>query len=372
MVSLSVHGYTRKEVMDILHAPSGSRYVKFRYDLLNRSDVKIGELSTQPGNQISFNSEAEIKRTAGFVIRQNEANDIDWLNDRIRPVFMLRMKDRGFAEWPLGVFLLSSPRRKEEGKIINRDVEAYDPSVILVEDKFDTRKRIAAGTKYVSAVTEILNGAGIEKVNILDHPGVLGIDKEFEIGTPKIKAVNQLLSEINYTSIWVDENGYFNGRPYVIPSEREVEYEYRNNNSSVLFNGASEELDLFNVPNKWVVIASNPERTELVSRYVNDLPTSKTSTISRKRSIVDVRKVNDILDQPTLDSYTKRIAYESSWVVEKFGFETLAMPHHGFNDCLYCEYSDLGISAKYIETSWSMELIHGGRMAHNARRVIFI
>jgi hypothetical protein len=370
MLSLSVNGYTQDEVIKQLHAQSGSQGIKFRYDLLNENDVKIGELAALPGNRIKFNSEAEIKRTGSFSIK--ETNDIDWLNDRIRPVYCLRMPDGNYAEWPLGVFLISSPRRQEENRIIRRDIEAYDPSLILVEDKFTTRYIIKAGNQYVAEITTILNDAGIQKVNITDLAAALAIDKEFEIGTPKIKAINQLLSEINYTPIWVDANGYFNAKPYVLPSNREADYTYRNDKLSVIYNQAIEEVDLFSVPNSWVVVASTPERAEIVSRYINDLPTSPTSTYNRKRTIVDYRRINDIYDQTTLDDFTKRLAYESSWVYGQFIFDTLSMPHHSFEDCLFCEYTDLGIAAKYVEKSWDMDLSVGGKMTHSARKVIFI
>lgn len=371
MLSLAVNGYSEKAVINQLHAHKGMREVKFRYDLLNKHDVKIGELTSKQGSNINFNSLAEIKRTATFSFKESELQDVDWLNDRIRPVFLLKMPG-GYAEWPLGVFLISSPVRREFNKGIYRDIEAYDSSLILLEDKFDNRYRIPSGTKYTKAITDILNGAGIWKVNITAHSGVISVDKEFEIGTSKLEAINTLLTEINYTSIWVDENNYFIARPYVLPSDREADYIYRNDELSIIHDGASEELDLFNVPNKWVRYLSNPEKATIRSVYVNDLPTSKTSTINRGRTIVDADKVDDILDQATLDEYVKRLAYESSNVYGKFIFETALMPHHSYMNMLFIEHTGIGVSAKYTETAWSMSLTAGGRMMHNTRRVIQI
>jgi hypothetical protein len=282
------------------------------------------------------------------------------------------MPDVGIAEWPLGVFLLSSPTRQDQNRAIKRAIEAYDSSLVIKEDCFDDRYRIAAGTKYTAAIVTILNGAGIWKINITDHSGTLAVDKEFEIGTTKLAAVNQLLAEINYTSIWVDENGYFVAQPYALPSGREAEYEYRNNELSIICPEASEELDLFNVPNKWVRYVSNPDKATLRSVYVNDLATSKTSTVNRERMIVDCQPVDDILDQATLDAYTLRQAYEASQVYGKFEFSTALMPHHSFLSCLFLEHTDYGIADKYIETSWSMDLSPGGQMSNSCRRVIRI
>lgn len=373
MLNLAIGGYSTTDIMNQLHAKGGGREIKFRYDLLNKYEVKIGELlATDSGNSINFNSLSDIKRTGVFNIKETEINQVDWLNDRVQPVFLLKMPDGNFIEWSLGMFLLSSPTRKDNNGGIWREVETYDGNAILKEDKFDNNYRISAGTKYVDAITTIINSAGIRKVNITDHSGVISTDKEFEIGATKLEAINQLLSEINYTSLWVDTWGYFTSKPYILPSERETEYSYVTDESSITFDGAINELDLFNVPNKWVVTMSNPEKTPLTSVYVNDLSTLKTSTTSRGRVIVDFRQVDDILDQATLDAYTKRIAYNASQIYEKVKFETALMPHHTFMDTLFIEYKDLGISSKFIETEWSIDLQAGGKMSHSVRKVINI
>lgn len=372
MINLAVNGYSAADVAAQLHGRSGSRLVRYRFDLLNRDDVEIGNVAADRGSRVSLSSLADIKRTAQFVLPDSEARDIDFLNDRLRPVFCLRMPDGGWAEWPLGVFLLSSPSRVSTGTGISRSIEAYDASLILLEDKFDVRYRIAAGTRYTDAVSNILAGAGIWKVALTAHPGSIFSDKEFEVGTSKLTAINELLTEINYSSIWVDEHGYFVARPYAIPTDREAEYAYRNDQLSIIRPGVAEELDLFAVPNKWVVVASNPEKQPIVARHTNDLITSITSTVNRGRAIVNYRQINDVLDQQTLNDYVRRIAYEASQVYGKVVFDTAAMPHHSYLDMIFVEHSDLAVSGKYTETNWTLELYAGGKMTHTARRVIHI
>ena len=352
-------------IKKILH---GSREISFRYDLLNYDEVKIGEL-TSLGGTLGLNSLAQIKRKGTFQFKENELQDVDWLNDKVRPVFILNKT----YEFPLGVFMISSPTRAISKSGIVRDVECFDTSLVLEEDKFDSRYRIIKGTNYVTAITQIINSAGIWKVNIPHIDLTIKTDREFEIGISKLEAVNNLLNEINYTSIWVDEFGNFTANPYILPNEREIEYTYRNDDMSIILpDTAVEEMDLFSVPNKWVVVATNPETDPLVSRYTNDNPLSPTSTVNRRRNIVDYREISDIANQEVLDDYVRRIAYEASNVYGKFIFETSIMPHHTYMDCIYCEHTGLGIANKYIETSWEMELKAGGKMTHNTRRVIQI
>lgn len=352
-----------KNIINMLHSNRG---ISFRYDLLNYNETKIGELTSLGGN-LGLNSLAQIKRKGKFEFKENELNDVDWLNDRVQPVFILNNQ----YEFKLGVFMISSPSRSLKSKHIYREVDCFDTSLILLEDKFDTRYRIVKDTNYITAINQIIGGAGIWKTNIPYMDVKLKTDREFEIGTSRLEAVNYLLQEINYTSIWVDELGSFTSNPYILPTDRLVEYSYKNNEMSIILSDSSvEEMDLFSVPNKFVIVASNPETESLVSRYTNDNAGSPTSTINRRRIIVDYREVDDIANQEILDEYTRRIAYEASNVYGKFVFSTAIMPHHSYMDALFCEHNDMNVKNKYIETSWEMDLKAGGKMRHSGRKVI--
>ena len=197
-----------ENIVDMLH---NNREITFRYELLNYNETRIGELTSVDGN-IGLNSLAQIKRKGNFRFKENELNDVDWLNDRVQPVFILNKEH----EFPLGVFMISSPDRSLRQKQIYRDVEAFDTTLILLEDKFDNRYRVLKDTNYITAITQIISSAGIWKINIPHVSSALKTDREFEIGTSKLEAVNQLLQEINYTSIWVDELGNFTSNPYEI------------------------------------------------------------------------------------------------------------------------------------------------------------
>lgn len=277
-----------------------------------------------------------------------------------------------FAEFPLGVFLLSSPNRKEQNGEVYREVEAYDKLVILRDDKFLERYTVTAGTNYIDAVISILQSANISKWNIEQTDKTLPVDIEFDPGTDKLKAVNKILSAINFNQLQVDVNGFFVSAPYRNPQIRAAEYTYKNDDLSVTYNGMEEELDIFNVANSWVAVLSDPEREPLVSSYTNDNEDSPTSTVNRGRTISDFREVDNIADQQALDNYVQRIAFQASQVYGKVEFETAIMPMHDHFDILEIDYSPLGIKGKYTETGWTIPLSVGGRMKHNVRAVVNI
>lgn len=385
------YDYTDEDVQNMLHAKTGSRFLMFRYDLLDVNENKIRELRNVVSGSISMNALSTIKRTARFRIKEDPNEPINFMNNRIQPWAMFKLPDKfvqnadgtrvllegKWIEYPLGVYLLSSPKKTEVGKEVYRDIEAYDGIVILEEDKFIDRYTVRAGTKYTQAIIDILQGAGITKYNIGTSDKVLTSDIEYEPGTEKTKPISDFLTAINFTALYVDEYGYFTAQPYVSPSDRDPDYRYVEDQFSVVQNGVEEELDLYSVPNSWVAVYTSVDSTSqntiaLTSTYTNTNADSPTSTVSRGRTIVDYRKVNEMADQAALDAYVQRIAFEASQIFGKVTFETAIMPFHGFQNVLYLENETLGISGKYAETAWSFDLKAGATMSHSVRRVVSI
>ena len=304
-----------------------------------------------------------------------------WEDELIKEVlpheYIYQEQEGEWLEYPLGIFLLSSPEKVEQGKEVYRDVEAYDKSIILEEDKFTDRYMIKAGTRYDLAVIKILKDAGIKKYNIEESDKVLPNDIEYEPGTTRIEAVNDLLEAINFTALWVDEWGYFTASRYIPPSERAPDYEYLDDELSVIENGLSEELDLYSVPNKWLVTYENVDGGEedkifLQSVYENNSWTSPSSIVNRGRVIVDYRTIDEIADQEALDSYTRRIAEEASQIYGKMKATTAIMPFHSYMDIIRIRNTTLEIDENYTETAWKISLVAGGKMEHEGRRVVNI
>lgn len=73
------------EIIKQLH---NNREISFRYDLLNYNETKIGEL-TSLGGSLGLSSLAQIKRKGNFRFKENELNDVDWLNEKVQPVFIV-------------------------------------------------------------------------------------------------------------------------------------------------------------------------------------------------------------------------------------------------------------------------------------------
>lgn len=408
MQNLERDGFTEQEVKDILHGKTGSRVVDFRYDLLDRFERKKGELKRVRSGEVSMSAFSTIKRTAKFTLEEETVNarkyytwldvdnkawdeiggsvwrelwtteeievpKVDWLNDRVQPFVVFRTYQGGVIEFPLGIFLLSTPTRKDENGAIVYEVEAYDGLVILEQDKFTERYYIPAGTRYEAAIKDILQSTGIRKINVVvDGEQALKVDKEFSVGESKLEAINNLLQSVNNTPLWVDAYGYYRSEKYLRPDERSVGYTYNDQELSIIVEGVEEELDLFNIPNTWVVAVSNPEEEPMIARAENNNPDSITSIPSRGRRIVDFREIEEISNREALKGYVERIAFEASQVYGRVVFKTPIMPFHEYYDVILLKYKPLGINDRFAETSWTIPLKVGAEMTHEARRVVTI
>lgn len=406
MKDLSMQGLTHEQVYHALHAKNGTRQVKFRYDLI-RNGVKISEVDVLSAS-VSFNKDNTIKRTARFDLH---SDSINWLTDMIKPYMLVKVplsleivklnwetihKQKlswskihslkltwasihrkkytikeiyKWIEFPLGVFIPSTPIKKILNKKEYYQVEAYDKTIILKEDCITSRLFLSAGTNYINAINQILLSANIDNVMNDTCNTVLPTDREFEIGTSKLEIINKLLSEINFNSISCDENGTFMLKKYVEPTTNNITYIYKDDDLSVVCDETESEEDYYNVPNVFIAVVSNAELKETyTSIYTNDNPTSKLSTVNRKRSIVsEVFKPDVISSQSDLDEYIKKIAFEKSQVYEKIKFSTALMPIHNNYETLKLQKGY--INGVFSETAWSMELIAGGKMTHEVRRL---
>ncbi len=368
MQSLAVSGYTEAQVITALHA--SNRQIAFRYDLLTSANVFKKALTTVTAASVANNSLAEIKRTAKFSLRDDAT--INYLSDRIKPWVRIKMTDGGWAEFPQGVFLLSTPPRMEDNTGIYREIEAYDLLQLLTDDKVDIRYTVASGANYITAVGTVLTGAGITDQNLTPTALTLPADRDWEPSTTKLQIINDLLAAINYYTLEFDENGQAVAKPYVSPDARASEYTYKNDTESVIFPGVQQNIDLFGIPNKWVLVKSEPDAAALIGTYTNTNPSSPTSTVSRGRTIVSYQSKVEAADQATITALAARTAYEASQIYEAVPFETAIMPFHSNADCLTLEHSRLGIAAKFVEVAWSFEFTPGARMKHELRRTVTI
>lgn len=369
MLSLARNGYISSDVDSAFHSVVRKMY--FRYDLLDSSNNYKQPLTTVTGGSISYDTTQQIKRIAKFTVQDD--GTINYLSNRIKPWARIMMPDGGFAEFPLGVFLLSTPpRQTDNALVVTRQIDGYDQLQVLVDDKVLDRYTVTAGTNYISAVASLLSGAGITQTNLTATTKTLPTALDWKMGTPKLDIINALLAAINYRTLWFDENGMAVAQPYVTPDQRAPEYTYQDDANSVMYPQVSQSLDLFAVPNKWVCVVTETDRSAITSTYTNSNTNSPTSTVNRGRTIVKYVTVSTAPDQSSNDTYAQNLAYQDSQVYEQVTFNTAIIPIHSDRDCYNFVFSSLGITDKFEELSWSFDLKAGAQMKHMIQKVVSI
>lgn len=364
------NGHPSADVLAALRGTAGSRRFSFRFELLDLTGITVTDaLPNVLGGEVAMNWLADIKRVARFQL--TETGGIDYLSDRIRPHVRLHMSPWGaddYVEFPQGVFLLSTPTRVlSAGSRITREVEAYDQLQVFSDDLVDARYTVAAAANVVTAITTLLGGIA---ASVEPSTSVLAVAKEWEPGTSKLRIINDLLDMINYNSLSFDENGLAVVSAYRAPNERAEEYEYAADAVGMMLPETEQELDVFAIANKWILVVSEPDAAPIVSTLTNTDPASPLSTVRRGRTITDFRLEQDAVDQATLDAKAERLAFEASQIYEAISFTTGIMPIHGGNDVYRIRNDQLAVNAKYTEQSWAMPLQPGANMKHRARRVV--
>ena len=341
------------------------RTVSFRYELLDKNDLYKKELTTITKCTVRYSSLSQLKVSAEISMRED--NTVDYLTDRIRPICIISKGIRSL-QFPLGIFLISSPNRNISNRFITRDMQLYSKLYIYANDRVDSRYTLSKGINAIAEVKRLLNTF---KINIPDNDYVTSTNREWEIGTSKLEIINDLLDSANYTSLIVDADGYFIAEPYILPSDREIEIEYVDDIKSVLSPNMTEEMDLFNIPNKFIAYTNDPDSEPLRSVYVNDNIESITSTVNT--GIIKTAEPIELTDatQDMLDERVKRAAYNASQVYSHIDFKTAIMPIHGYMNTLYIKHKDI-LQGKYTETSWEIDCKAGAYMSHRARKVVVI
>ena len=342
-----------------------TRTVEIRFKVI-RNGGDFCELYAMPDSspQLRMDDAGEIKTSlhGDFI----PAEGVNWLSDEIRPELWID----GEA-FPLGVFLPATVKEQEDETQRYLSVDAYDHCWRVQDTRTASLLRIAAGTKYIDAVQALLVEAGVRTAAITPSSATLPEDREgWELGTSYLDIINQLLSEINYNSLWFNNQGAAVLEPSVTPSARYIDHTLDSEEvESLLIPAFAKETDAFQAPNVFICVCSNPDKDEpLVATSENTNPTSPLSIARRGRRICALETVENIASQADLQTYADRLRDQSQFTGETITVQTGLLPGFGVADVTALHSGEL--AAICIERGWTMDLVTGGTMTHRLERVV--
>jgi len=203
-------------------------------------------------------------------------------------------------------------------------------------------------------------------------------------GTTKLQIVNDLLSALNYNSLWVDGNGSFQATPYVLPADRSQTYELLNlprelvdGEKSIYGKDWTRDRDLFNVPNKVTAVQSaTGDKAALTGTYTNTDPDSPFSYAARgdrwKTKTLEGVETPEGTDSEViafLEAVARRSLIASSSVQATVEVKCLPIPVR-VGDVLRFANVPAGIDARHVLTSIELDAHPTGLMALKLRELV--
>ncbi len=335
----------------------------FRFDIVENG-VCIGQAFALNKPSVKCDSDAEVKLSLSgeFVLNIQNPN---WLKARIKPYLII-----GGKESSLGEYLISQADDCTDKKGVKFwQIKGMDLGRIPQRSRTEKRVLFQAGQRYTDIVQSILLELGISRIIAIQSDATLKNDRtDWEIGTSWIKIINSLLAEINYQSLWFDTEGNARIQPHRQVDGTVIDHRYESGELSQIKPQVDISSDIYKAYNVFTAMVSSPEYEEpMIAVSVNDIPTSRISTVNIGRVQAPIEKLDDIANQEELQKYVDNLRFQSMCSTETISFRT-ALNQHQVRDIVSIHHPQA--SGIYQETQWKMTLSFDGEMTHTAQRVV--
>lgn len=335
----------------------------FRFDIVENG-VCIGQAFALNKPSVKCDSDAEVKMSllGEFVLNIQDPN---WLKARIKPYLII-----GGKESSLGEYLISQADDCTDKKGVKFwQIKGMDLGRIPQRSRTEKRVLFQAGQRYTDIVQSILIELGISRIIAIQSDATLKNDRaDWEIGTSWIKIINSLLAEINYQSLWFDTEGNARIQPHRQVDGTVIDHRYESGELSQIKPQVDISSDIYKAYNVFTAMVSSPEYEEpMIAVSVNDIPTSRISTVNIGRVQAPIEKLDDIANQEELQKYVDNLRFQSMCSTETISFRT-ALNQHQVRDIVSIHHPQA--SGIYQETQWKMTLSFDGEMTHTAQRVV--
>lgn len=327
-----------------------------------RNGVEYGEALSVDAPEIAMKSSAEIKKT--LVANLIFPIGTDMMKDTIAVRVKINGKEYAFGEYYIGTY---TEITDDYGKAVY-NVEAYDGSFLPSRYRSEDIYHISAGSLYTDVIQALLIECGVEKIIATNSSEAFTNDREdWEIGTPYLQIINDLLSEINYGSLWFDNDGFARIAPKKTADPDSVDHEYKQGKYSVLSVAKERETDIFDKYNVFIAYVDNADNAKwMIAKAINDDPSSILSVQSRGRIQAPPERLDNISSQEELQAYVENLRAKSMMSTEKLTISTELDRAHSVLDTVQCE------DELYLETEWKISLSAGALMEHTLERELWI
>lgn len=367
----------------------GDRITSYRWEVLAHEDGVdnlIGTLDGVSDGTLTWTQNVSVKGTGKATVvdlakatnGMLKISDVELESVRLRPVCVIQ----GLPETPCGTFLVSAAEEDWDAEGRTYSLELLDRCTVPDQDLIEEAYSVAAGTIVLQAVRSILATAG--EYIAIDETNTLAVSSGmvWDVGTSKLKIINDLLGVINYNSLTIDGYGNFQATPYILPANRDVNYELLgiprelvDGEQSIYSTDWKRTKDSYSVPNKVVAVqaAGGSDTTALTGEWTNEDPTSPYSYQARGRWITSVLTDVDVPAGVDVVTYLNQTAQKSlvasSAVQATVDIEHLPIPVR-VGDILRFANTGAGIDGPHTITKLELDTVSTGLMKTILQEVI--
>lgn len=253
-------------VVDLTKLNTSSRVEYYTVDLLDQKERKVGELEGLISGSVSASVDARIK-TAGK-LEVKTSRPISWWSN-----YRLQIWAHSNGEtWSLGVFIPSSPRKQHKSRSVSFTIDLLDKLTLLDQDCIPEPISIPVGTRLTVWLKQFITEATSNNPLITQSNKTNKRPLTWEVGTPKLSVVNDVLDYIGYFSLTADGNGNYSAIPYVVPAQRPISWVFGESLHSLTSPDFTYQQDLDSIPNQAIYIVQS------VTTEVNGVQVEGTTT----------------------------------------------------------------------------------------------
>jgi len=322
---------------------------------------------------LTLNADVDVKVQLDLTMEGTPLLDplVDWVK-----VLALETIGDTEAEWPLGIYRLSTPRETLSPLSQEWQLHGYGREIQLVQDKFTEAYTVAAGSNPSDEAVAICVSAGIpaSMLNLPATEHVLPVAMTWEQGIAKLRAVNELLASFGAYSSWADANGYLTTRvPVALESETPA-VTYATGEAGIVEAPAERQQDDTGVANRVVVRVKNADSIYSIVATLADtghrlhpanLGYTRTNTYELQ-TVVDVGVAMEFAERRLEEglSFYTRCSIQTFLDFARAGnaFEVYELDLRDKDDVVL-------VDGNWRVKGWTMGLAADGGMVHDLRRV---
>lgn len=279
------------------------RKPSWRFLLLDNRDRELGLLDGVKGGSIEV---AALSRLGGNGQLQidERGQDIDWLSHRVQVVYNPGIA--GVEGWPIATMMFTSPTLRKTATHVSYDVTLLPKMAVIDEDAVTADFTVDTGVNVIDTVVGLLESTGETRIAATGSDRVQVNPQTWEAGTSKLTIINDLLTSVDYWSLWCDGAGQFRVEPYTAPGDRAVSMRFVAGDGAFHRAVWERAQDLSSVPNRFIVVGQGSEDEEpLVG--VAELPAeSPFSFESRGKWVTRTEEGVEVADQLAADALAAR------------------------------------------------------------------